>query len=120
MTMTNTNYSAVLSYLDLEKRHVRRILITEGAPIPAGLVLTVTNVLDHVRQTIDQNLHLRRQSLAYAREVMPAHSYTLQRLAEASGMSVSGVRTVYTQDDLGELMESLYSPKWLDEEQPPW
>ncbi|MBT2366896.1 hypothetical protein J7E88_16660 [Streptomyces sp. ISL-10] len=41
-----------------------------------------------------------RAYLAYAREFTRPRPYTLASLAEAAGMSISGVRTAYTAADL--------------------
>ncbi len=41
-----------------------------------------------------------RLLLAYARRFVYPHPYTLGELAEAAGMSVSGVRTAFSPDDV--------------------
>lgn len=49
------------------------------------------------RQRADQQLRLL---IAYARELSTPRPYRLADLAEAAGMSVSGVRTAYTKADV--------------------
>jgi hypothetical protein len=49
------------------------------------------------RQRADQQLRLL---LAYARELSTPRPYRVADLAKAAGMSVSGVRTAYTQADI--------------------
>lgn len=41
-----------------------------------------------------------RQLLAYGREFVSPRPYTLEDLAEAAGMSLSGVRTAYDDDEI--------------------
>lgn len=41
--------------------------------------------------------------LAYAREFVAPHPYTLADLARPAGMSISGVRTSYGQDEIREV-----------------
>ncbi|OIK06930.1 hypothetical protein [Streptomyces monashensis] len=48
------------------------------------------------REQIDRDI---RACLAYAREFTGPRPYTLASLAEAAGLSISGVRTAYTPAD---------------------
>lgn len=41
-----------------------------------------------------------RQLIAYAREFVRPRPYTLADLAEAAGMSISGIRTAYDNDEI--------------------
>jgi hypothetical protein len=49
------------------------------------------------KEQADQQIRLL---LAYAREHVQPRPYRLADLAEAAGMSISGVRTAYTQADI--------------------
>ncbi|WP_412543024.1 hypothetical protein R8Z50_11225 [Longispora sp. K20-0274] len=49
------------------------------------------------RETAEQRI---RMLLAYAREFVYPHPYTLGELGAACGMSASGVRTAYTEGDI--------------------
>ena len=49
------------------------------------------------KQRADHDIRLL---LAYAREHVQPRPYRLADLAEAAGMSISGVRTAYTQPDI--------------------
>ena len=49
------------------------------------------------RQRADHQIRLL---LAYAREQVQPRPYRLADLAEAAGMSISGIRTAYTQADI--------------------
>src|SRR5437899_2077727 len=42
-----------------------------------------------------------RRLIAYAREFVRPRPYTLADLAEAAGMSISGIRTAYDDDEIG-------------------
>ena len=60
-------------------------------------------VLAHLREARrrrDQADRDIRLLLAYAREVVSPRPYRLADLAEAAGMSISGVRTAYTAADV--------------------
>ena len=54
------------------------------------------------KQQADRELRLL---LAYAREVVTPRPYRLADLAEAAGMSISGVRVAYNQDDIHQAAE---------------
>ncbi|MFD4723049.1 hypothetical protein ACFWOY_31370 [Streptomyces sp. NPDC058423] len=60
--------------------------------------------LRSIRDQFDRDI---REYLAYAREFTRPRPYTLAVLAEAAGMSVSGVRTAYTLDDLDAVAHAL-------------
>jgi hypothetical protein len=48
----------------------------------------------------DQAARDMRLLLAYAREITVPRPYRLADLAEAAGLSISGIRTAYTDDDV--------------------
>ena len=56
--------------------------------------------LGEARQRKEQIDHEMRLLLAYARELSTPRPYRLADLAEAVGMSISGIRTAYTQADI--------------------
>ena len=66
-----------------------------------------TRISDPVLAAIEEARHRRDQAdrdirilLAYARELARPRPYRLIDLAAAAGMSVSGVRTAYAQQDI--------------------
>jgi len=61
--------------------------------------------LGDVSYTINRKEHARRLLLAYARQFVPGRTYTLEALAEATGMSPSGIRTAYKQSDVDYVAE---------------
>ena len=60
----------------------------------------VLAAIKEARDRRDQADRDIRVLLAYARELTRPHPYRLTDLAAAAGMSVSGVRTAYTQQDI--------------------
>jgi hypothetical protein len=66
--------------------------MTEGDPLLAALIDARER-----RQRANRDIRLL---LAYAREHVQPRPYRLADLAEAAGMSISGVRTAYTQADI--------------------
>ena len=66
--------------------------MTEGDPLLAALI--------DARERKQQANHDIRLLLAYAREHVQPRPYRLADLADAAGMSISGVRTAYTQADI--------------------
>jgi hypothetical protein len=60
----------------------------------------VLAAIKEARNTRDQADRDIRVLLAYARELITPRPYRLTDLAAAAGMSVSGVRTAYTQQDI--------------------
>ncbi|MEV6784626.1 hypothetical protein [Streptomyces sp. NPDC051098] len=62
------------------------------------------SALRNERDRYDQGI---REYLAYAREFTRPRPYTLAVLAEAAGMSISGVRTAYTYADLDTVARAL-------------
>jgi hypothetical protein len=56
--------------------------------------------LADARQRRDQASYEIRLLLAYAREVTQPRPYRLADLAQATGMSISGVRTAYSAADV--------------------
>ncbi len=63
--------------------------------------------LTDARQRKQQAEHDTRLLLAYARCLTRPRPYKLADLADAAGMSISGVRTAYTDDDLHQAWELL-------------
>jgi hypothetical protein len=66
--------------------------MTEGDPLLAAL----TDARER-KQRANRDIRLL---LAYARELVQPRPYRLADLADAAGMSLSGVRTAYTQADI--------------------
>ncbi len=67
-------------------------------------------LLNGIRQARCRNLQAEqdlRTLIAYAREFARPRPYRLIDLAEAAGMSISGVRTVYGQCDVERVAELL-------------
>jgi hypothetical protein len=60
-------------------------------------LLSAVRLVRKRREQADRDLRLL---LAYAREVVTPRPYRLADLAEAAGMSISGVRTAYSPDDI--------------------
>jgi class 3 adenylate cyclase len=67
-------------------------VMTEGDPLLAALADAAQR-----KQRADRQIRLL---LAYAREHVQPRPYRLADLADAAGMSVSGVRIAYTQADI--------------------
>jgi hypothetical protein len=63
------------------------------------------SALCDARQRKQQADHELRLLLAYAREVVTPRPYRLADLAQAAGMSISGVRVAYNQDDIHQAAE---------------
>ena len=74
-------------------------------PDLAGDVLLAA--LADARQRKEQADRDMRLLLAYAREIAGPRPYRLADLAEAAGMSVSGVRTAYTTSDVEHVIRLL-------------
>lgn len=62
----------------------------------------------------DQASHDIRLLLAYARELQPRRPYRLTDLADAAGMSISGVRIAYTAEHVEQARRLLNEPLSLD------
>jgi hypothetical protein len=60
----------------------------------------VLAALADARQRRDQASRDMRLLLAYAREIAAPRPYRLADLAEATGMSISGIRSAYTGSDV--------------------
>ncbi len=60
--------------------------------------------LAEARQRRQQADRETRLLLAYAREFVSPRPYRLADLAEAAGMSISGVRTAYTKQDMADVI----------------
>jgi hypothetical protein len=56
--------------------------------------------LAEARQRREQAAADMRLLLAYAREIVAPRPYRLADLAQAAGMSISGIRSAYTRDDI--------------------
>jgi hypothetical protein len=59
------------------------------------------------RQRKEQATRNMRLLLAYAREISSPRPYRLADLAEAAGMSMSGIRSAYTQADIQQAADVL-------------
>lgn len=59
------------------------------------------------RQEINAAEHKLRLLLTYGREFVEPRPYTLNALAEASGMSISGVRTAYDDAEIVEVAKAI-------------
>lgn len=67
--------------------------------------------LSAITAQIEHLMSCRRKLIAYARHLVVPRPYTLASLAEASGMSISGVRTAYTDQDIAVVVDLLASPR---------
>jgi hypothetical protein len=67
-------------------------VMTTGDPLLAALADAAQR-----KQRADHQIRLL---LAYAREHTQPRPYRLADLAQAAGMSISGIRTAYAQDDI--------------------
>jgi hypothetical protein len=67
----------------------------------------VLEALAYLRTTREDARTRLRLLLAYARTVTYPRPYTLATLAEATGMSISGIRTAYTQRDITTVAQRL-------------
>jgi hypothetical protein len=56
--------------------------------------------LADARRRKDQAVRDMRLLLAYAREIVTPRPYRLADLAQATGLSISGIRTAYTESDI--------------------
>jgi hypothetical protein len=63
--------------------------------------------LADARQRKEQAVREMRLLLAYAREIVTPRPYRLADLAEAAGMSISGVRLAYTHADIQHVVQLL-------------
>jgi hypothetical protein len=61
--------------------------------------------LADARQRKEQATRDMRLLLAYAREITAPRPYRLADLAQAAGMSISGIRVAYTQADVQQVMQ---------------
>jgi hypothetical protein len=73
------------------------------------------SALRDARQRKQQADHELRLLLAYAREVATPRPYRLADLAQAAGMSISGVRVAYNQDDIHQAAEFASHAAWPTE-----
>lgn len=72
-----------------------------------GVEALLAQLRDAQRMRVEANLR-RRFLIAFMRERLPASQrVSLQRIAEVAGMSISGVRTAYNDDDVEVLDELL-------------
>ena len=69
-----------------------------GEPLLSALAAAVAR-----RDEADAQI---RELLAYGRAFAGPHPYTLSELAEASSMSISGVRTAYGPEDIAAVAEA--------------
>jgi hypothetical protein len=88
-----------------------RALVAERLRATAGVVgfyghdplLTALAGLRRQRHDLDASM---RRLLAYGREFTRPRPYRLADLADAAGMSISGVRTAYDADDIAQVAEA--------------
>ena len=64
--------------------------------------------LADARRRKDQADRDMRLLLAYAREIVTPRPYRLADLAQAAGLSISGIRTAYTASDIQHAWQLLY------------
>jgi hypothetical protein len=64
--------------------------------------------LADARRRKDQAAHDIRLLLAYAREIVTPRPYRLADLAQATGLSISGIRTAYTASDVQHAWQLIY------------
>ena len=64
--------------------------------------------LADARRRKDQAARDMRLLLAYAREIVTPRPYRLADLAQAAGLSISGIRTAYTASDVQHAWQLLY------------
>jgi hypothetical protein len=64
--------------------------------------------LADARRRKDQAARDIRLLLAYAREIVTPRPYRLADLAQAAGLSISGIRTGYTASDIQHAWQLLY------------
>jgi hypothetical protein len=74
--------------------HTRRDRKADSIPDPLLVALA------EARQRKEQAARDMRLLLAYAREITAPRPYRLADLAQAAGLSISGIRTAYTEDDV--------------------
>jgi hypothetical protein len=67
--------------------------------------------LADARQREEQASYEIRLLVAYAREVVQPRPYRLADLAQAAGMSISGVRTAYSAADVETVTALLAAPR---------
>jgi hypothetical protein len=68
--------------------------------------------LTDARQRKERADHEIRLLLAYARCLVTPRPYRLADLAEASGMSISGVRVAYREAEIRHMAERLAAANW--------
>ncbi|MER5193334.1 hypothetical protein ACWD3J_02245 [Streptomyces sp. NPDC002755] len=81
--------------------------VTALNTLPPAEFLSQLAALRNARDQLDQQI---RAHLAYGREFAGPRPYTLASLAEAAGLSVSGVRTAYTAVDRDAVAQVLGRP----------
>jgi hypothetical protein len=84
--------------------HARRDRGTALAGTRSDLLLAALADARRRRDQADRNMRLL---LAYAREITAPRPYRLADLAEAAGMSISGIRIAYTPDDISRAVRLL-------------
>lgn len=71
---------------------------------------TVLGDLAAARRQRDEAARTIRQLVAYGREFVRPRPYTLAALATAAGMSISGVRTCYSDADITTVADLITTP----------
>lgn len=74
-----------------------QFVVREGESDPLEMIL---QRLSRTRTELERQTALL---VAYMRERVGPRPYTLQRIATAAGLSISGVRTLYSADDIAEM-----------------
>jgi len=114
-----------ISYYDVEVAHVNHILEAAGLAVCECRAHLLPNVLRTISDEIETLLNARRLLIAYARGGTYPRRHTLKELADATGMSISQVRSAYSGSELTEIHSILYPPTKdyysdIPEEEVPW
>jgi hypothetical protein len=100
-----------ITHRDVEHAHVQHINVACGLPsCECGKGHGVLEALGALTDYIHRLEHNRRLLVAYARRNTHRPLHTLKELADATDMSISGVRSACNDNDVIELMDILYPP----------
>ena len=99
-TNDNGEYDAWIDELEARATGIQLSATDEGL----DPLLHALNHLRRRRNDIEQQMILL---VAYMRERIRPRPYTLQQIADAAGLSISGTRTFYDSDDVGLLDERI-------------
>jgi len=89
---------------DLDQLRSQQVRQMEVAWDDGGVDPVLAQLAALRRRQLAAERHMRLL-LAYAREFVGPRPYPLAALAEASGMSISGVRTAYDEDEVAEVAQ---------------